>query len=377
GMKKILCLLMTAISLCMISTCFAEGYFSVSDVFLQAGDTWEETYDAHGRSIVLDITIKTPAVTSVPVIRIAPHAGVNAFAKQTQMNGVIQNNEAGFFIYVLAPDPMLPPKKSVGAHEAYYPLAELNDGKAYAEENALTLGQCKSRARLLLDDAGFQGCLFDLDSPCDIRWVQGYALMTARMREENKSNETYTGEAYGACGYYWLAARQTLHGIPLWRDIRWVYRNVRQESSWDLGCMNIAMDSADGGFDLCVKAADETAQLSEDIPLCSFEKVKETYEAAISEGNIRDADQLVFAYMIFRGNHSDDLIAYPCWVLRCRYLKNHKTKERDLADGYPWQNTDEALMLVVDAQSGEMIDPYDKSRARDKLPSYLTWQEVN
>lgn len=355
----------------------ARCYYSANEVFAQAGTLWKETYTAHGRTINLTVEIITPDVEQVPILSITPHQATIPSQALQQSGGELQSNDAGRFLYVLSPNPMEPPAREIGARETLYPLSKLNDAAPYAEDNPLTLGECKARAEQLLEQAGFSECVFDLSKPCDARWNQGYALMTARMRAENKESRTYTGDPAGEQGYYWLCARQTLRGIPLWRDIRWVFRSFQIESTLDIGYMNIAMDCADGGFDLCVKAADEINMLEEDIPLCSFEKVKAAYEAAISEGCIRDADQLVFGYMIFRGENKANLFTFPCWILRCRYLDNYKKDERVFADGFAWQDSDEALMLVINAQTGEPINPYDKSSDRDRLPAYLTWQEVN
>ena len=349
------------------SSACADTFYSASEVFKQAGVRWEESYDAYGRRIDIRVDVFTPQADKAPILRIAPREP--AAVPQEMIDSVVEyeNSSAGRMRLVNPPQPMASSSNDVWPQATLYAVSELNDDAAYATDNPMTWGQAKERAAQLLSQWGFSQYRFDLDRPCDAHSFRGYALITellyneAELRRESER------------GYYWLWAQQLLRGIPIWMDIRDVFRAHRQEAILNLGYMNVDMDSLDGGYALFVAAVDEVELLAEDIPLCSFDKVISAYEEKIASGNIRQADQLVFAFMIFRAD--GNYVAFPCWILRCLYMSN-AAEEAAVPEGMTWQNTEYELSLIVNAQTGEIIDPYDSSRERDQLPQWISWQEA-
>lgn len=364
-MKRFLALILFLFT--VPSLACADTFYSAAEVFAQAGSRWEESYDACGRRIDIQVDVFTPQADQVPVLRIAPREP--AAVAQELIDSVVEyeNSSAGRMRLVNPPQPMAPSSNDVWPRTTLHAISGLSDDAAYAAENPLTWGQAKERAAQLLSQWGFSQYSFDLNRPCDSHWFRGYALITgllwneAEMRKESEQ------------GYYWLWAQQLLRGIPVWTDIRGVFRSHRQEAILNLGYMNVDMDSPDGGYALFVAAVDETEMLVEDIPLCSFEKVLSAYEEKIAAGNIRQADQLVFAYMMFRTGR--EYAVFPCWILRCLYM-NNAADEVTVPEGMAWQDTEYELSLVANAQTGEIVDPYDSSRERDRLPEWISWQEV-
>ncbi|MEG0758642.1 MAG: hypothetical protein RR505_09550 [Raoultibacter sp.] len=347
---------------------FADDYYSMAQLRQQAGIAWEKSYTAHNRRIDMDVEIHLPEAEQVPVLRIAPREP--AVISQQLMDGVDEfENTVGRMYIVKKPDPMAVPSQDIGSRIAYHRVAELDDGAVYAKNNTLTWGEAKAEAKRQFDQWGLSQTHFDLEHPSDCHTNQGYALVTDELWDEKQN------QAYGERGYYLICAQQLLHGVPLWTDIRETFRHYRLEPILNLGRATFALDQLSGGYNLFAAAVDEIGMLAEDIPLCSFEKVRSAYEAKIASGNIRQADQLTFAYMVFRGDDKTDYIAFPCWILRCLYKSNPKDAVK-VPDGLTWLQTDQVLDLVVNAQTGELIEPYDKSRERDQLPQWFSWQEV-
>ena len=361
----------TLIFLTLTASALAEPTLTVSEVREQAAAGWRQTYTAYDRTIAIDLEAVIPEVDAVPVLRIAPRAPQEIPADAVLRWGENDNgearNEAGVFYYEVR-NPMQSPR-GIAYQTETHPLAALDDAAAYAVNNPLTLGEVKARTAMLLNDFGFGEFSFDLDRPTDIGVVErGYGLMTGQLVHRD------TGLAYADKGYYDFGACQTLRGIPLWRDIEWIFGSFRPNFRvWDLGNVELTVDDAEGGFSLRVRAVEETDVLCEDVPLCPFADVIATLEACVLDGHIRQADQLVFAYMIFRDG--DGLAAFPCWVLRCQYLES-AAKNPKYGDAMPWLQTDEAKMLVVNAQTGELFDFSSTSRGRSELPEIITWEDV-
>lgn len=350
-----------------------DSYISVADLPNEVREGWHASYNINGDTLNLDIDIIVPIVDKVPIIRISQYIPTD----HKEFQGVeITGNEIGRFVAEKAPDPMDSPSRDIGQNIQTIQLAALYDNEPYAEDNLLTFGEVKALANSLVVQFGFDDCDFDFDRPYDLRWNHGYGLLVGRLQKENKEDGAgrYTGEPYGEKGFYFIAARQRLHGVSIWTDIRSVYKSVRAEAIPDIGMANVSLDSSDGGYSIGIKAAYEDEMLCEDIPLCPFEKVKAAYEAEIIQGHIQQADQLVFAYVYFRDSNQN-YVCYPCWILRCQYTKD-PIKNANSKSNLAWQDTESATMLVVNAQTGELIDLYDKGKHRDRLPEFLTWEEV-
>lgn len=343
-----------------------EAFVNILELREQIPESWNESYDAYDRTIEINVDIIMPSATTVPVIQIQPCEAIEVdhFA-----NMEIQDNNAGKFLVINHPNPLESPSKRIGVDNTIVALSSLSDNKDYAEENSLLYGEAKEIFADKLEEYGYGHLEFDIDMPHDMRWTPGYGLVVGRLVDSSNGN------AYGEKGYYWLAAMQKLHDIPIWTDIRWTFKKIRNEAMPDLGRADIALDSIDGGYSLCVKAVEEVETLAVDVPLCPFDRVIETFEEEIYSGRIRDADQLVFAYVYFRDS-SKELVCFPCWILRCQYVNDPKKEPATIGEGLAWQDTSNSISLVVNAQTGELIDPYATNKERDRLPDFISWEEV-
>ena len=370
-MRKLMTIIFTIICVLISSNGLAENtYISAAELPSEVADGWHEVYTVNGNTISMDIDVYVPNVSQVPIVRISQYTPMNP-PNLTDVR--ITGNETGRFVAVKPINPLESPSKDIGKSIRVIPLSELSDQVAYAENNELTFGEAKAAAEQLVNQFGFGDCDFDFEHPYDL---MGYGMMVGQLRytDEDDSLGRYTDKVYKEKGFYWLAARQRLYGIPIWKDIRATFRVVRAEATPDIGVVDIGIDAIDGGFNLIVKAASEEERLYEDVPLCSFDKVKAAYEEEIIQGHIRQADQLVFAYVYFRDDNND-FVCYPCWLLRCLYVEDSKSENSNLSNA-SWKDSEDIAMVVVNAQTGELFDPYDTSKKRDRLPQIITWEKV-
>ena len=133
----------------------------------------------------------------------------------------------------------------------------------------------------------------------------------------------------------------------------------------------------------------EEAQIDEDIPLCSFDKIKTTIEAKIYSGNLRQVYDVEFGYALFNvpGAAKDPNIpwrvsaryyAVPTWFVNCVYVNDGKTRwfpcelDENAARSDPHSTT-----LLINAQTGELYSrKKGNSYGAADYPGILTWEEV-
>ena len=104
--------------------------------------------------------------------------------------------------------------------------------------------------------------------------------------------------------------------------------------------------------------------LAEDIPLCAVDKVIEGARKMIEDGHICQVLSLRFGYVVYtdpdyqwkRGETAYDMPAgylVPSWLLECYILNNPKVDKLSEYAG--------VATLVINAQTGEMLDWFDRS----------------
>ena len=125
---------------------------------------------------------------------------------------------------------------------------------------------------------------------------------------------------------------------------------------------------------------EEEDVLSEDIPLCSLEKVIQSIEQKIQSGHIQNVVALRFGYSIytdptienveqFSGYDANCYYLVPSWVIECVFVDNPK-KDYDEV---------KTRMITINAQTGEMLDRFDKSYkgyGDARYKGFIPWDKV-
>ena len=145
---------------------------------------------------------------------------------------------------------------------------------------------------------------------------------------------------------------------------------------------------------LSVDALEETEKLAEDIPLCAWTTVRSALEQQIEQGHLRQVFDVEFGYALYNDPNGDfsvpsiyDVACYyavPSWVVHGIYMDNPKQafvyrgrNDDELNDDI--RNTPEYKTLIVNAQTGEMLDPKDKSQrgyGDARYKGFIPWDKV-
>ena len=199
----------------------------------------------------------------------------------------------------------------------------------------------------------------------------------------NISSEANGGELTEKGGYY-IEAWQTLRGIPVIEGVERTFttqgkrsvQNVLSNVSWIVLGEYLAPD-----YYTCVSTAmwTETGSIQPDTSLCEWKRIEQQIEGWIQSGRIREVYSIVLGYVAYAAPdpsypNSDD--AYqseywlsPTWCIECKYAANaekeltHDVDANDL-DAPSYHKEKGWRTLLIDARTGQIIDPEDESSKR-------------
>lgn len=184
------------------------------------------------------------------------------------------------------------------------------------------------------------------------------------------------GESIRGIGSYHLNFSQVFRSIPFMASVHQAFSqfSVGNEDPWLAfrGVMNASVYSADAwSFSCCLYQ--ETGVLCQDVPLLPFDAVKGKVEALILSGHVRWVDSVTLGYVQFDTDDPNEQILLPCWVVWCEYHPEGAASERTggenssaslLYDG----NNEYYRPLVINAQTGQLIDPESEAKSRCLCP---------
>ena len=383
-MKKIfaaLCTLMIVPTLALAS----GDMMSISELRQQveAMERWTQTYEAHGRTIEVDIPIYIPNEKELAVYDCSAYTDyiknpnnedkTNVYAYNENLkelvkeesndkseNAIIEvyGNGTELRIMFNSPEELLEHntrdyikiKKS-----GYYP-DKVNADVIYAENSDLSLMEAEKYleeiVRFFIRD-GYDG--IDID----------YIKIAGRGRK----TRSYTDEELGECadyypkGTYFFNYYQKLHHIPIMMTIIATLNNKQENGVYgDLfgfwgttGGICQIMDR--NSFWLTIKWMKIEKEHEETVKLLPIEQIINAVEKEIKAGHVRNVYALKLGYIIYLNDRSPETYTlYPMWVLDCDYVEN-KNKEikvnpysDDIRDCFSFER------ICINPETAEMMD---------------------
>ena len=113
--------------------------------------------------------------------------------------------------------------------------------------------------------------------------------------------------------------------------------------------------ASDGSCRIQIAPMREIGLIAEDVPLCSFDKVRHAVEEQILSGHIRRVYALRFGYCCYRASDGGNVLA-PVWQIECDYAFD-PAKAMEPDDSYPIAERAHYSTMIVDAQTGEFVNP--------------------
>ena len=361
------------------------GMVSISELRQQAEamGRWTKTYEAHGRTIEVDIPIYIPNEKELAVYDCSAYTDyiknpnnedkTNVYAYNENLkelvkeesndkseNAIIEVYDNGTELRIMfnSPEELLEhnTRDYIKIKESGYYPDKVNADMIYAENSDLSLMEAEKYleeiVRFFIRD-GYDG--IDID----------YIKIAGRGRK----TRSYTDEELGECadyypkGTYFFNYYQKLHHIPIMMTIIATLNNKQENGVYgDLfgfwgttGGICQIMDR--NSFWLTIKWMKIEKEHEETVKLLPIEQIINAVEKEIKAGHVRNVYALKLGYIIYLNDRSPETYTlYPMWVLDCDYVEN-KNKEikvnpysDDIRDCFSFER------ICINPETAEMMD---------------------
>lgn len=345
--------LSTAMLLCC-SVAFAETTCTVQDLLAETAGGWHETYEAHRRTIQVDLDIRVPNVSAFPVLHLTFEDMPETRPADGQEMSYYFPEEWRYGIQDQGHDDSDPDDKHVSQKNGDTFLYPDEPDRIYPTGGTMTLGEVIETVRSNLETYGNDPSDWQLDAP--------YLLQTYSYHDKKTGETVFPG-------VYYAFFHQKICGIPILdhaghahlSDPHWISPQV---SAWIT-----KPDSFEVSVEWQLK---EDACLAEDVPLMPFSKIKSIVEEKILDGHIRKVIGMELGYMIYTDPvYRDDTIrrghydyvghyyAVPVWQVQCWYAKDAGTKLDKRSDDVDVLNVREFRNFIIHAQTGKILNSDD------------------
>jgi len=348
---------------------------------VEAMGRWIKTYEAHGRTIEVDIPIYIPNEKELAVYDCSAYTEYIKNPNSDDKNNVYSYNEnlreltkendgtseADIEVYgkgtelrimLNNPEDLLGKNKNdnIKIKEYGFYQYQVDDKVTYAENNEMSLEEAEKYLEEIVEYF-----IKDEYNGIDIDYIK----IAGRGRKTKSYTDEELGEYvdYYPKGSYFFNYYQTLHKIPIMMTIIATLNNKQENKIYgDLfeywgttGGICQIMDR--NSFWLTIKWMKIEKEHEETVKLLPIEQIINTVEKEIKAGHIRNVYALKLGYIIYLNDRSPETYTlYPMWVLDCDYVEN-KNKEikvnpysDDIRDCFSFER------ICINPETAEMMD---------------------
>lgn len=347
----------------------------------EAMGRWTKTYEAHGRTIEVDIPIYIPNEKELAVYDCSAYTEYIKNPNSDDKNNVYSYNEnlreltkendgtseADIEVYgkgtelrimLNNPEDLLGKNKNdnIKIKEYGFYQYQVDDKVTYAENNEMSLEEAEKYLEEIVEYF-----IKDEYNGIDIDYIK----IAGRGRKTKSYTDEELGEYvdYYPKGSYFFNYYQTLHKIPIMMTIIATLNNKQENKIYgDLfeywgttGGICQIMDR--NSFWLTIKWMKIEKEHEETVKLLPIEQIINTVEKEIKAGHVRNVYALKLGYIIYLNDRSPETYTlYPMWVLDCDYVEN-KNKEikvnpysDDIRDCFSFER------ICINPETAEMMD---------------------
>ena len=348
---------------------------------VEAMGRWTQTYEAHGRTIEVDIPIYIPNEKELAVYDCSAYTEYIKNPNSDDKNNVYSYNEnlreltkendgtseADIEVYgkgtelrimLNNPEDLLGKNKNdnIKIKEYGFYQYQVDDKVTYAENNEMSLEEAEKYLEEIVEYF-----IKDEYNGIDIDYIK----IAGRGRKTKSYTDEELGEYvdYYPKGSYFFNYYQTLHKIPIMMTIIATLNNKQENKIYgDLfeywgttGGICQIMDR--NAFWLTVRWMKVEKVHNEKVKLLPIENVISALEKEIEDGHIRNVYSLKLGYIIYLNEESPKTYTlYPMWVLDCDYVEtkggNIKVNpySQDIRDGFSFER------ICINAETAEIVD---------------------
>ncbi len=381
------------------NNCVADEYVSINELKLQADMCWNQTYqDIYGRNININISPIIGEYDAVPIIlaenprqftetnirnsiygekmkKKDAEDGVQCWEFKDDKTGELTRVEAVYTIGVEAVEIEVDNTNRIRSNsteveesiENYYCSNEVDFDKRYLGEDQITVREAFDSIFPQI-----KSYFSDYDLDFELLWLD--TVINSRSE-------------------YRCIVRQKINNIPVLLGAGDPTLRIQQDldfkkpESWDpsqsfrwgaffLPWLRLEAYS-DGGYFFMASPLKKKSVLIDDVPLCGMDKVIKSIEDKIYKGYIRNVYALRFGYCCYLSKE-EEIILCPVWDVECTYIynpKEGKEYERNTT-GVSYVNELNYHTMIVNAQTGEFMDPVELKENLLDCPQIITWDNV-
>lgn len=400
--KRLLSLGLTLAALLPAASLAQEEYLSIQELREQTHTGWTQTYETKWRDVQINATVIVPQVDAMPVLLVAD--GATAPLMTAEEAGFDQLTSTPFQVNWYNEWPTYPRKldgkrlnKNTEPREVY------NSGFApentYIPMSDTSFGEICDMIERAITRAGYDAAAFDFRAP--LRLSSSHMFFYGYKRDALPGGISFD-------------FRARVEGVPV---LSHIYSAVidhyngesRVDELFELPRCLATYNAYDEKLhNLYLWCAQPVETIAPDMPLCSLDKVIAAIEPEITAGHIRKIYELELGYVLYnepgvyhdrkeplvegRNTQEEMDAAYaaalvkhaatryyarPMWQVNCLWVKSPGGKLRETASyTTDERNTLDYYQLLVDAQTGELIEESD-AYDRCEYKGFLSWDDVN
>ena len=338
----------------------AQEYYTLPEIREQAKDGWHETYtDRYGRETVVDIDVEV-------------YGGENAPILQAGWLNVEDEKDRQFQAQQNLPNGKLKEARLKRGGETCYLYEDVPDMKIDLEEkygeaygNDWTVREIYDFVKTRLNEIGVPSDEWHYEMP--YKFSVGYSI-------SKKNGEVLVPPIYI------IFLREKQNDMPIWCSVTESY--LKSAGPYLMPNMMLVMQNEEE-YDISGFYVETKKVLADDIALCSLEKVIQSAEKQIKAGFIQNVVSLRFGYVVYNdpniknverasGLDAECYYLVPSWVMECAFVENPKKDYQSY-----WESKNR--MMTVNAQTGEMLDYFDRSYkgyGDARYKGFIPWDKV-
>ena len=357
------------LSLVLILTAAPARAETIAQLRELAAQGWHQTYEAHGRTVAVDIPVQVPDADQYPVLQ-AVYIPPLDTPPVSDWDDAALFQDTGFFrLDSHSPQTRQKagkanrndPPHSMDVQPFYVELNQLEPDTAYAYDNPGTVRD----AQAVLDSVWADNFP---NLPSSFLPYAVYA--TGEMRSYDAVTDAFSGDPWPYQGVMMVYFHQVIGGIPLlcrgegcFGSFDYASAQSRDEritapQTVPVGGTAILQKLPDGSglyYSTQYHSLAVTKTLLADLPLCGLDEVLQTYEQLISQGMLRQVSSLRLGYVAWQAEDGSFTLT-PAWVLTGDLYTGPDTPDRAVR-GNADPRKPEHGTVVVSALTAELIDP--------------------
>lgn len=345
-----------------LALCETVSYCSIEELYNTVPANFTCSYSTKWRSIDINAPVFMPYLKNQPIVRLAkaqaPSSVTSTWPENAQfiMDKKTQAAPwARFTIECNFPNPY----QGINLKKRSVLLKPWDD--PIAEDSNIT----PSEATILANDL-IGKCLANMEfNEFNIVGIQA----NSAYYHYDDHREEYL-EKLTETGFYSIGARQQFLGATLYNRGNYYWESGRKNGDLYIPTCGIgASIYSEDQYRIIFELFQMLEVIQYDIPLASWTVIENTINQFVNSGNIRDIVSITYKDLgLFNAPDKEyEYFAAPYWEIGCMWANSGKDKQPYYA---------EPVAILLNAQTGELLNPMSTAVDRNTLSSILTWDDL-